>query len=83
MIKVPFELILSLYVSFWVIVFVALGIFVKIFPKGWSFTRYQKTIRQCDICMYTYFLSTDYRISKCPLCGSWNNRGNRNNNKEA
>lgn len=63
-----------LYISFSVIGILILWIFFDGNNRLPSFNEDKFCVWQCNICTHTYVDSVHMDISKCPLCGSFNER---------
>ena len=74
MIEISFSVIIGSYILFWLVIFFTAWFFQKVPANVGILGLGSKIIRQCSICTYTYFLSHDYQITRCPLCGSLNKK---------
>ena len=74
MLKLDISQAVFLYLLFSVIGVLILWIFFEEKLKFIYFSEEDTYIWQCDICTYTYVDSVNRDISKCPRCGSFNMR---------
>jgi len=82
MIKIEFSLFLGLYVGGWLFFFFLVWLKEKLSFRLERFSMKKKFLRECSVCTYTYFLSFDYPLSRCPLCGSLNKTSSKDKAKE-
>ena len=74
MIKIEFSWFLTFYVGGYLVLFFLSWLKEKISEVEDRFSISKKFLRQCSICTYTYFLSHNLSLSRCPFCGSLNKR---------
>ncbi|HEC69312.1 MAG TPA: hypothetical protein ENI31_03380 [Candidatus Omnitrophica bacterium] len=74
MIKIEFSWFLAFYVGGHLVLFFISWLREKISGGEARFSISKKFLRQCSICTYTYFLSHDLSLSRCPFCGSLNKK---------
>lgn len=77
MIKVDISTAIFLYIFFSSIILLILWSFFDFGTKLKSFSSDEKYIRHCFICALTYIDSKSEDMSKCPRCGSYNQRNER------
>ncbi len=74
MIRLDISMALFLYLFFTTIILILSWAF---FDKGSEFKTFfseEKNIWHCEICTHTYVNSKDENFSKCPVCGSINEK---------
>jgi len=69
---VDLSYLIGIIILLWVLFFYILWMFCEQPLKYSRFSMDKKVIRRCSICTYTYFLSSDVSISRCPQCKSLN-----------
>ena len=74
MIKVDISMALFLYLFFSTIVILILWSFFNFGTRLKTFSSEEKYIWHCSICANTYIDSRHEDISKCPVCGSFNEK---------
>ena len=74
MIRISFSVIIGSYILFWLVIFFTAWFCQKLPNSLGSLRLSNKVIRRCSVCTYTYFLSYDSVITRCPLCGSLNKK---------
>ena len=74
MIKVDISMALFLYLFFSTIIILVLWSFFNFGTGLKTFSSEEKYIWHCNICANTYIDSRHEEISKCPVCGSFNER---------
>jgi len=74
MIKIDVSTAVSLYLVFSVIAVLVIWV---TYEYGWKIKKYasdKRFIWQCSVCLYTYIDSKHENYSKCPQCGSYNEK---------
>ncbi|MFH1552185.1 MAG: hypothetical protein ABID83_00895 [Candidatus Omnitrophota bacterium] len=74
MIKVDISMALFLYLFFAAVGILIMWSFFDFGTKLKTFSSDEKYIWHCSICSFTYIDSRHEEISKCPRCGSYNQR---------
>ena len=74
MIKVDISTALFLYLFFTAVLLLILWSFFNFGTKMKTFGSEEKYIWHCSICTLTYVDSRHENISKCPRCGSYNEK---------
>jgi hypothetical protein len=74
MIKVDISMALILYLFFSTVVILILWSFFNFGTRLKTFSSEEKHIWHCNICANTYIDSKHEDISKCPICGSFNEK---------
>ena len=74
MIKLDISVALFLYLLFTVVSLLVLWSFFDFGTRLRSFGSDEKFIWHCSICALTYIDSSHEEISRCPQCGSYNQR---------
>jgi len=74
MIKVDISTALLIYLLGSVVAVLVAWIFLNFGTKMKNFSSEEKYIWNCSICTHTYIDSRNDEISKCPRCGSYNER---------
>ena len=74
MIKVDIAMALFLYLLFTVMVVLVVWSFFSFGTKMKTFSSDEKDIWHCETCTFTYIDSRHDEVSKCPRCGSYNER---------
>jgi len=77
MIELDITAAIALYIFLTVVGVLSLWLFLDREPKSKRYTSAKKSIWQCEICTFTYVDSQHEVISKCPHCGSFNERKER------
>ena len=75
MIRVDFSTAVAVYVIFWITLLLVLWAALEKKPLLKDYSEQKRNIWQCVICASTYIDSKNDTISKCPVCGSFNERG--------
>ncbi|MFH1846157.1 MAG: hypothetical protein ABH869_01220 [Candidatus Omnitrophota bacterium] len=76
MIKVDISTALFLYILFTTVSILIVWAFFNFGTKLKSFGSEEQHVWNCNICTITYIDSSSREISKCPRCGSYNDRIN-------
>lgn len=74
MIRVDFSIAVAIYVIFWIALLLVLWAILEKKPALKDYSEQKRNIWQCIICAGTYIDSKNDSISKCPICGSFNER---------
>ena len=74
MIKMDISMALFLYLFFTAVFILIMWSFFDFGTKLKTFSSDEKYIWHCSICSFTYIDSRHEDISKCPRCGSYNQR---------
>ncbi len=74
MIVIDFELLLAIYLGIWIVVMFLFFCNERYPAEHESFSARKKIIWHCATCMYTYILSRESSLSRCPICGSLNKK---------
>jgi len=74
MIKVDIAMALFLYLLFTAMFILIIWSFFSFGTKMKTFSSDEKNIWHCETCTFTYIDSRHDEVSKCPRCGSYNER---------
>ncbi len=74
MIKLDLSMAIFFYLFFTAVLILALWCFYNFGTRMKTFSSDEKYIWHCHICANTYIDSRNEDISKCPRCGSFNQR---------
>jgi uncharacterized paraquat-inducible protein A len=77
MIKLDISIALFIYLFFTAVLLLIMWFFVDFGTKMKTFSSDEKHIWHCDICSCTYIDSRHDEISRCPRCGSYNQRNKK------
>jgi len=74
MIKLDISMALFLYLLFTAVLILLVWSFFSFGTKLKTFSSDEKDIWHCNTCTFTYIDSRHDEVSKCPRCGSYNER---------
>ena len=74
MIQVDFSTAVAVYIIFWMAGLLILWAILERRPTLKNYSDPRRNLWQCAICASTYIDSQNEAISKCPVCGSFNER---------
>ncbi|RKY42684.1 MAG: hypothetical protein DRP85_02100 [Candidatus Makaraimicrobium thalassicum] len=74
MIRMDISMVLFLYLLFTAVLTLIIWSFFSFGTKLKTFSSDEKHVWHCSICSFTYIDSRHDELSKCPRCGSYNQR---------
>ncbi len=77
MIKLDISMALFLYLLFSTVLLLVIWSFFDFGTKLRKFTSDERSIWHCNICDYNYIDSISEELSRCPRCGSYNEKKNK------